>query len=70
MTHLFLINPAAGKQNRTEILSGQIRELCEKRVWTTVLLFPTPPATAAELPGKQPNPEKNTAFTHAAAMAP
>ena len=31
MTHLFLINPAAGKQNRTEILSGQIRELCEKK---------------------------------------
>ncbi len=31
MTHLFIINPAAGSHNRTEEYSQKIRESCEKR---------------------------------------
>ena len=31
MTHLFIINPAAGSRDRTEDYTRQIREVCEKK---------------------------------------
>jgi len=47
MTHLFIINPAAGSRNRTEEYREKIKAACEARNLHYRIQIPRPPATAA-----------------------
>ena len=66
MTHLFIINPAAGSRDRTEKYRENIRKVCDAR--GIPYRIEVSGANAAVLPGRPLRPEKNTGSMPAAVM--
>ena len=67
MKHIFIINPAAGKYDRTEEFSGKIAAACASRGLDYAIHVSESPATAGTRRAAPPNPAKKSVSMPAAA---